>query len=200
MRTFLTLIFLLVIPASGLGQGSLQPPARKNYKYQGKIVSSYDEPSDRTTVLIQLMPVKDVEDPTPLQEHSAQNPRDWSRLDLTLFFSYPATTLITPTHVSIGFLYEAFEPARYKDHTLSANIDGQKLVLGKMDVLSTTKVSRRFAYKPYTRRTLELVIPYEQLLQLANARKVKLILGEFDFNLSKDHLEAIRDLASRTVP
>jgi hypothetical protein len=144
------------------------------------------------------MPVKGAEDPMPLEEVSALNPRDWSRLDLTLFFSYPGTALSTPTHVSVGFLYEAFEPARYRDHTLSAKIDGQKLQLGKMDVLSTTKVARRFAYK--TRRTLELVIPYEQLLQLANAKNVKLKLGDFDFNLSHDHLEAIRDLASRTVP
>ncbi len=38
------------------------------------------------------------------------------------------------------------------------------------------------------------------LLRLANDKKVKMTLGTFEFHLSKDHLEAIRDLASRTLP
>jgi hypothetical protein len=50
------------------------------------------------------------------------------------------------------------------------------------------------------KRTLELIVPYEHLLRLANGKKVKMTLGTFEFNLSKDHLEAIRDLASRTLP
>ena len=56
------------------------------------------------------------------------------------------------------------------------------------------------AYKPYTRRVLELNISYEDFLRLANARKVKMKLGDYDFDLSKDQMEALRDLASRTVP
>jgi hypothetical protein len=56
------------------------------------------------------------------------------------------------------------------------------------------------AYKPYTWAALEMTIPYQQFLSLANAKRVKMKLGEVDFDLNKDHLEAIRDLASRTAP
>lgn len=177
-----------------------QVPPKRNYKYDGKVVSTYDTAKDATTVLIQLMPVKDVEDPRPLLEHSADKPRDWARLDLTLFFSYPGRELVTPKYVSIGMVYLALDPHRYESHTLSAKIDGELVNFGKMEVLNTTSVIMRFAYKPYTRRTLEIVVPYEQFLRFANAKKVKLKLGEYEFTLSKDHMEAIKDLASRTVP
>src|SRR5687768_1768159 len=132
----------LLICALALGSHALaqaptpQVPPKRNYKYEGKIVSTYDKAKDATTVLIQLMPVKDVEDPRPILEHSADKPRDWSRLDLTLFFSYPGRELVTPKYVSIGMVYLAFEPQRYESHTLSAKIDGERITFGKMDVLS----------------------------------------------------------------
>lgn len=196
----LLLLALAVVQPPAQSQGKLQPPPKKNYKYDGKIVTTYDKSKNETLVLIQLMPVKDVEDPRPILEDTADHPRDWSRLGFTMFFSYPGESATTPKDVSIGFLYEALEPDRYKGHVLMAKIDGERLTLGKMEVLNTTMVNRRWAYQPYTRRTLELIVPYEQLLRLANAKKVKMTLGSFEFNLSKDHLDAIRDLASRTTP
>ena len=146
------------------------------------------------------MRIKSVEDPRPITEDTPRNPRQWDELKLTVFFSYPGQTLTTPKYVSIGFLYLALEPQQYENHNLKAKIDGQWVELGKMDVLGTMEVSVRTAYKRYTRRLLEMTIPYEQFLQLANAKKVKMKLGGVEFDLTKDHLEAIRDLASRTVP
>jgi hypothetical protein len=185
---------------SGLAQGALTPPAKRNFKYDGKIVSTYDKEKDRTIVLIQLMDVKDVEDPRPVWEDSPTKPRQQDKLGFTMFFDYPGTTLATPKFVSVGFTYLALEPGQYGDHTLTAKVDGERITLGKMQVLRTQEVIVRTAYKRYTRRALELVIPYEQFLRLANAKKVKMKLGNTDFDLSKDHLEAVRDLASRTVP
>lgn len=195
------LLCALALGCHALAQAPTPPvPPKQNYKYEGKIVSTYDKAKDVTAVLIQFMPVKDVEDPRPLLEHSSDKPRDWAQLDLTLFFSYPGRELVTPKYLSIGMIYLALDPHRYESHTLSAKIDSERITFGKMDVLNTTSVMMRFAYKPYTRRAPEIVIPYEQLLRLANAKKVKLKLGEYEFSLSKDHMDAIKDLASRTVP
>ncbi len=193
-------ILLCLCSTYGLAQGSLTPPAKRNFKYAGKIVSTYDKNKDKTIVLIQLMDVEDVEDPRPVGEDTPSNPRQQDRLGFTMFFDYPGEKLATPQYVSIGFTYLALEPRQYGDHLLAAKVDGERITLGKMQVLGTQEVIVRTAYKRYTRRALELVIPYEQFLRLANAKKVKLKLGDIEFDLSKDHLEAVRDLASRTVP
>jgi hypothetical protein len=201
MCKLLVVLFLLmmpVVPALAQNHDSLQPPPKKAYKYDGKIVTTYDKTKDETLVLIQLMPIKSVEDPHDILDHDAQHPRDWSWLALTMFFSYPGQTVVAPKAVSIGFLYEALEPKKYEGHTLNVKIDGERVTLGEMQVLDTKLVKRQF--EQYTRRSLELVVPYDLLLRLANAKKVKMTLGRFDFDLSKDHLEAIRDLASRSVP
>jgi hypothetical protein len=201
MSKLVFILFLLTIAAVGSPAQShenLQPPAKKNYKYDGKIVTTYDKAKDQTLVLIQLMPVKEAEDPHDIMEDTGQHPRDWSRLGFTMFFSYSGQSVTTPKEVSIGFLYDALEPKYYEGHVLAAKIDGERITLGTMVVLDTKIVERKWAR--YTRRTLELVVPYEQLLRLANAKKVKMTLGSFEFTLSKDHLEAIRDLASRTTP
>ena len=193
-------ILLCACETIGLAQSALTPPPKRDYKYDGKIVSAYDKVKDQTTVLIQLMPVKDVEDPRDILDDTPSKPRRKDRLDFTIFFAYPGEQLKTPQYVSIGFAYLAFEPQRYEGHVLTAKIDGQRITLGKMEVLRTQEIIVQYAYKRYTRRVLELVIPYEQFLQIATAKKVKMKIGDMEFGLSRDHLEAVRDLASRTVP
>jgi hypothetical protein len=195
------LILLLLTTAAicspAQSHDSLQPPPKENYKYDGKIITTYDKAKDETQVAIQLMSVKDIEDPRPLLEDNAEHPVDRSWLGFTVFFTYPGQSVTTPKEVSIGFLYDVLEPKHFEGHVLTAKIDGEKTTFGKMEVLNTKIINRKWAR--YTRSTLELVVPYEQLLRLANAKKVRLTLGSFEFNLSKDHLEAIRDLASRTT-
>ncbi|HEV7746847.1 MAG TPA: hypothetical protein VGO56_17760 [Pyrinomonadaceae bacterium] len=201
MKRILAILFLLaaaVVPAFAQVPDKLQPPPKRNFKYDGKIVTTYDNAKNETLVLIQLMPIKSVEDPHEILEDSAQHPRDWSWLGFTMFFSYPGQSVVTPKGVSLGFLYEALEPKHYEGHVLTAKIDGERVPLGTMEVLKTTIVKRK--WDQYTRRTLELIVPYDMLLRLANAKKVKMTLGRFDFDLSKDNLEAIRDLANRTTP
>jgi hypothetical protein len=58
---FLTLFLLtiVVVPSPAQNHDNLQPPTRKHYKYDGKIVTSYDQTKNQTLVLIQL-PYHDV--------------------------------------------------------------------------------------------------------------------------------------------
>lgn len=179
----------------------LTPPAKRNFKYDGKIVSSYDNSKNQTLVLIQLMPVKSVEEPR-LGIDPESIGKTPERLGISFYFYYPGQTLVTPRFVSFGVLYEALDPQKYESHLLSAKIDGQQVDFGKMVVQSEKLMHYRSttAYKAYTHRILDLDISYESFLRLANAKKVKMKLGDYDFDLSKDQLEAIRDLASRTAP
>jgi hypothetical protein len=68
-----------------------------------------------------------------------------------------------------------------------------------MRVLQTVNYARR-GKLPLIRQTMELPIPYQDFLRLANAKKVTFRLGSAEFGLEKEHLEAIRDLAVHTVP
>ena len=182
----------------------LKPPPKRNYKYEGKVISTYEKEKDLTVVLIQLMPIKEGQDPN--YDFELRGSGDWprfgmpERLDFSIYFSYPGRTLATPEQVLIGFLYVAFDPQSYESHSLTAKIDGEEVDFGTMRVLRRREIYARGAYKPYTGVHLETSIPYETLLRMANARKVKMKLGKVRFDLNKDHMEAIRDLASRTVP
>lgn len=184
----------------------LKPPAKRKFNYTGKIVTNYDPAKDRTMVLIQLMPVKEGEDPAfdpdlRQRESLGQAPgRIPERLQFSMYFTYPGQTLATPPYVSVGFVYVALDPKRYESHELSAKVDGEKIELGRMQVVADKSIAVVGGYRPYTQRVLDMTIPYEQFLRIANAKRVKMRLGELDFDLTKDHLEAIRDLASRTAP
>lgn len=202
-KLLLVCVMLFCCGLFGVAQeaSALKVPPKRDYKYDGKIVSTYDKEKDRTIVLIQLMPVKSVEDPRYGNDpdFSGKTPE---RLRISFYFAYPGQTLVTPRFASIGILYMAFDPQKYESHLLSAKIDGERVDFGKMVVINQKLVSYRSpaAYKPYTSRVLDLNISYENFLRMANAKKVKIKLGDYDFDLSKDQMEALRDLASRTVP
>jgi hypothetical protein len=196
VRLLFSAVALSFLAVSAFAQTTLKPPLKKPYKYEGGITTTYEKDKDRTVVLIRLMPIKSVEDPRDILDPE----RSQDHMFFSMFFTYPGTTLATPKYVSIGITYMVLEPQQFKDHPLSAKIDGTWNDLGKMKVMLERQVVVQFAYKPYTRRFLELVVDYDWLLRFANAKKVKLKLGDYSFDLSSDQMEAIRDLASRSVP
>jgi hypothetical protein len=179
---------------------NLTPPPKRHYKYDGKVVKSFDKTLDQTVIALELMAIKDVEDPHSILDQSADHPHQYDRLQFSLGFTYPGKTLVTPKFIEVAVMYVALDPQKYEGHILSAKMDNERVELGRMSVRYRNLVEHRFSYKPYTSVALEMSISYEQLLRLANAKKVKMMLGKFEFDLDEDHLDAIRDLASRTVP
>jgi hypothetical protein len=203
MKHLIAITFLMLLSGSVVyGQApasNLTAPPKKDYKYDGKIVTTYDTGKAQTIVLIQLMDIKEAEVAEFVNVYSPTG-QTYDYLAITWFFAYPGKTFATPKSVSVGFAYEAQHPERYESRKLTAKIDGEKVELGKMDEMGERKLVTRHAKPNYVRGLLEMTIPYELFLRLANAKKVKMKLGEFEFDLSKDHLNAMRDLASRTVP
>ncbi len=198
----LTILLLLLFVSASFGQtqtANLKPPPRRNYKYTGKIVSTFDSDKNQTIVLIQLMEVKEGQIPA-FQNAYNPLPRTLDNLYMTWFFAYPGKTPETPKFVSVGFTYRAGRKELYESRVLKAKIDGEKVELGKMEQLAEVKLVRMERGQIYYTAALEMTIPYELFLRIANAKKVKMQLGELDFNFSDDHREAVRDLASRTAP
>jgi hypothetical protein len=52
----------------------------------------------------------------------------------------------------------------------------------------------------YIRQEIAISLPYETFLRIAQGKKVQIRMGPREFKLGENHLEALRDLASRTVP
>lgn len=192
---FITILICLTFLVTQAQESQLTPPAKRKFKYDGKIETTYDPARDQSMVFFKLIPIKQLEEPKDMHEVQFSD----ERMELTAYFAYPGQTLITPKWVTIGFLSYTENPQKYKDHRLSVKVDGQWVELGTMKVLSKVTYERRIRL-PLVQQTSELPVPYQQFLLLANAKKVKVKLGSEEFDLEKKHLEAIRDLAAHTVP
>jgi hypothetical protein len=171
-------------------------PAKRKFKYPGKIESIYDKTKDETLVFFNLMGI-----------HAARS-LDWEgttvasdeALGFLMYFTYPGQTLTTPKWVGLGIASRIYEPKQYGDYKLTIVADKQDLNIGTLKVQD--KGTTRFSpVRPVVKiQELEGTIPYEQFLQIANARKVKMQIGYREIPLDTENLEAIRDLASHTVP
>ncbi len=189
---------VLIPSAAFLGQtqeSQLTPPAKRKFKYAGKIETTYDKSKDESIVFFRLMRIKALE--TPKGPYEVQFSDE--KLEFTSYFAHPGQKLITPHWITIGFLSATEDPQKYTDQKGTVKVDDQWINLGTMKVLSRTSYTRR-GKLPLVSETRELPIPYQQFLLMANAKKIKVRLGSVEFDLDKEHLEAIRDLAAHTVP
>jgi hypothetical protein len=167
-------------------------PSKRVFKHTGIIKTSYDKFTDST--MVQL-------DPLSLLGKSAYD--DKGRLDMVVMFSHKGVDLITPSYLFLGFI-SASEDIRFKtdyDRRLYVLADGQRFDLGEM-ALNDSEFQRNKRWDNlthYSESTWQL-IPYETFLQIVNAKNVEMKIGNTEIRLSENHLEALRDIASRTVP
>ena len=171
-------------------------PAKRKFKYSGKVESIYDKTKDETLVFFNIIGI------------TAARSLDWEgtavasdeALGFSMYFTYPGQTLTTPKWVGLGIASRIYEPKQYGDYKLTIVADKQELNIGILKVQD--KGTHRYSpVRPVVRiQMLEGTIPYEQFLQIANARKVKMQIGHREIPLDTENLEAIRDLASHTVP
>ena len=193
MIRLLILVVVLCVPS--IAQSPRNVPVKRKYDYSGKIESKYDKSKDETLIFFRLMPV------------SAGGNLEWEgitvasdeRLGLLMYFTYQGQTLITPKWVGMGIESGVYEPKQYDDYTLTIVCDNQTIHIGKMTVNDIGE--RRYAPRRPTVKfqRLEVSLPYEHFLSMANAKKVKLRIGHKEIPLDRENLEAIRDLASRTA-
>jgi hypothetical protein len=111
---------------------------------------------------------------------------------LTVHFSNRGKNLTVPSSVQFDFDATSYrDGCKYKDnHHLIISVDNQPL-------LSTDLSLVQASTNENLKRCIELYafqMPYEQFVQLANARKVELRLGIKEFQLKEDHLKALRTM------
>jgi len=192
-----TLFPLLILSCFVHAQvGAQSVPAKRKFKYSGKIESTYDKTKDETLVFFNLMRIRAA---TNLEWDGAAVTSD-ERVGFSMYFTYPGQKLTTPKWVGIGIASVTHEPKQYGDYKLTIVADNQTLSIGTLTVhdKGTTRSSPQQAVGRV--QMLEGTISYEQFLQIANARKVKMQIGYKELPLDTENLEAIRDLASHTIP
>jgi hypothetical protein len=107
--------------------------------------------------------------------------------------SHPGKTAASPNSVNVVVLRitpeEKIKSAPLRDLTFTA--DGQVMNLGVMETGSQqSNMDLRF-------ETLQISMPYESFLKIANAKKVEGKLGPANFMLTENNLSFIREFVSR---
>ena len=95
----------------------------------------------------------------------------------------------------LGFISRSNARERkFQDYReLIVTVDNEKLALGTPELLDAKMFPHIF------REVLAMNLPFETFLRIINTKqeRVEMLLGHIKFELKKEHLEALRDLASR---
>jgi hypothetical protein len=188
-RTLIYLAVLLThVTLSGTEGANAQQPQRK-FKHNGNVTSRYDPAKDKTTVFMQ---------PYVVKESTNYVTVGVARIAITAGFTYSGKKLESvPQTIEFGILSESTSGYLYeKDRKLIVTIDGETIDLGEMTLI-TSRFFRLEGDK--WREDLAITLPYDVFAKFTNAKKVEIKAGTQKFTLRKEHLEALRDLASRTV-
>lgn len=92
----------------------------------------------------------------------------------------------------LGFVTKSDEWVFKGDADLYAIVDGQRLKVARMSRGGEVK---RFLNTVDVQETLISYIPAETFLKIANAKKVEMRLGTFEFEVTEDQLKALHGLA-----
>ena len=189
-RTSLILVFLLTLVSLAFAQSS---ESKRKFKHRGKIETKYDKFKDQTTV--RLNPYY-VQGTAPKLDPTAG-------IEITASFVYAGQKLNAPPDiVSFGIVSASADAFKYEqDRGLIALVDGERIDLGQMEREDASY--KKYPYvisNRYYVETLSAPIKYELFLKIANAKIVEMQIGKKEFKLKDEHLEALRDLASRMIP
>ncbi len=157
-----------------------QPPAKRQFNHKAKIESKYDRFEDETHVRLESKRVLGgfMED-----------------VKMGASFFYKGQKLSTPEYFIILFVSDT-KGWRFLDEAqreLVALADGQRISIGTLDRDSKVRSGG------WVSEIMVKEVPYETFLKIVNAKKVEMKLGRYEFELKEEHLEALRDLASRTA-
>ena len=169
---FLTIVVLLcTVPALS------QDP-----KFPEKITTLYDKQTDISAVSIQ-----------PMRLNGFFVSDSEGELSLLAFFTYRGNTLVKPE--SIGLLFRSvnrplnrWELSQNQNMEITADADHWKIP--EVEIVGSGRSRNTIV------ESLGVSIPCEIFGKIANAKKVKLRLGDRGFELTKQHLTNLRSLAN----
>ena len=111
-----------------------------------------------------------------------------------LTYSYPGQTPAPPSDVTIYFGSTPDVWSTSDDRQLIMIVDGERLNFGQVKRLST------YFSAGVVADTYGVNVSLADFLKLANAKSVEMSLGGDESRLAPDHMEALKDFASRMRP
>jgi hypothetical protein len=180
-RLTLSVAFILACTASGFAQKTYcEVPPPSPFKHNALIVTRYDKPAKRMKVVL---------------EHPFSLSRQGDALYLSASFFYADPRLRVRPMLSVAFISVSKEPKYRGAHNLSILTDGVRSPFAAPVQYRTAKGEHGF-----TQEVMQLSLSYDNLLDLIRARKVTASLGSTEFELTNNHLESLREIASLMVP
>ncbi|MDQ3819832.1 MAG: hypothetical protein M3362_19455 [Acidobacteriota bacterium] len=174
----LLLLFGCILVEVYAQEPTFSPPPKRKYKHADKIETTFDQAKNITTVRLGRMRVLDTA----------------NFLELTLFYTYPGQTPATPKNVALGIMARTPDGHFSNKRELVVKADKYILKFGQMELL------QNIPFGGGSTQVLATTVPYDVFLRIANAKNIEMKLGDVEFLIKDDQLEAIRDLASRTAP
>jgi hypothetical protein len=153
----------------------------KRPKHSGKITSDYDQTNDQTKLSLRLMPVTCVRD---------------GCIFISLESSFPGAKLKAPAErVTFGLAIVTKTLQPFTDPKLVFRLDGELMDVGEMTFAGKVPADELTGL-PYG-----VHLTGDELAKISNARKVELQLGNFQFALNENAINAIKDYnhQARTV-
>jgi hypothetical protein len=195
MRFILTLAIVTTWATFGLPQDANTTPQRI-LTHNGEIETSYDQVKGITTV--RLNPMQVYGEPLASSNYIGS---DEARFNAS--FTYLGRTLTVQPKTVLFSLISTSEDWKYTDfRKLTALVDGKRLNLGPLEHVPsfTVNASANANSDDYISQGIAISLTYKTFLRIANGKKVQIRMGPREFELEKNHLEALRYLATRMVP
>lgn len=147
-------------------------PAPRTFNHSYEITDKYDKFNDFTQVVLRL----------PFGKGGY-----YGHGYISFYFTYIGNKLMHPPKSILFWYYETKRTYLGNTSTMIAFADNDKLI----------KHSSSCNYSDGSKACL-FEIPYKTFLLLTNSSKVEMQIGDKEFQLSQDELEAMKDFASRT--
>ena len=178
-----------------LAQDASTTPQRI-FSHNAKIETSYDQVKEITTV--RLSPMQVYGEPLASSNYVGS---DEARFNAS--FTYSGRTLRAQPKRVLFSLISTSQDWKYTDfRKLTALVDGKRLKLGPLEHVPsfTVNAPANSNSDDYISQLIAISLPYETFVRIANGKQVQIRMGPREFELEKNHLEALRDLATWMVP
>ncbi|HEX8709297.1 MAG TPA: hypothetical protein VF723_13715 [Pyrinomonadaceae bacterium] len=176
------LLFALILTCTGIGSAQkfceAAPPSP--FKHSALIVTSYDPVVRRMKTTL-------------------EHPRAISKQDGGLYlyasFFYQDRRVRQPPSIDLYFIAVSKRPHYREAHELSILADGQSWPFTGLAQYATEP-----GEKGLTLEKIKVTLSYPSFVNLLRARKVQARLGGSEFELTNNHLESLREIASLMMP
>jgi hypothetical protein len=180
--TLLAFAFLLASAISGFAQKRYcEVPPPSPFKHNALIVTRYDQSAKRMKTVLEH----------PLSLGHAEGEALY--LSASFFFSDPR--LRVRPMLEISLISVSKEPRHRNSHDVSLLADAARLPLVGPTRYQSSKVEKGLVQEVVT-----TTITYDTLFDLIRAKRVTAQLDSAQFELTNNHLESLREVASLMVP